>query len=155
MLRWSLPYVSKAVFTLISAALALSALTLILFHFWDVVQAIISRENVESSLIEAVEYVVIGLAIFDVSRFVLEEEVLTDRVKFSPAATRNKISRFMVVIIIAVALESLLKILSSQTLGREAIGLSVLLLVVDAILLVGLGVYLKLSVQSEIAIREK
>lgn len=154
MLKKSLPYVSQTVFTLISAALALAALTLIILHFWEVVQAIMMRQDVEASLIEAVEYVVIGLAIFDVSRFVLEEEVLNEMVKSSPQANRIKISRFMLVIIIAIALESLLKILGSQARGEQGMTTAAMLLVVDAVLLVGLGIFLRFSVQAEKAAKE-
>lgn len=151
MITKSLPIVSKVVFSLISLALALSACALISVHLIQVFKAIGTNSLLETALIEAVEHVIIGLAIFDVARFVLEEEVISTNGKFSPASMRHKISRFTVVIVVAVALEALLKVLGATGGDVGAIVPAAFLLLVDGVLLMGLGVFLWLSVRSETA----
>lgn len=105
--------------------------------------------NLLLSLINFVSYLIIGVAIFDVGRYLLEEEVFRDRELRSPKEARQSLTKFMVIIVIAVTLEALLNIIKAGTKDISDLVYPALLFFVAVFLLVGLGLYQKLSITAE------
>lgn len=101
------------------------------------------------SLLDSVSFLIISLAIFDVGRYLLEEQVLRDRELRAPEEARKSITKFMVIIVIAVMLEGLLLV---QRVGEADLTHLVYpsgLLVCGVFLLIGLGLYQRLSAETE------
>ena len=75
-------YLSRAVFGLASLALMLLALGMIVQGLYEPVAALLRwGGDAKTALLEAVGYVIIAIAVFDVAKFLIEEEVIESREK--------------------------------------------------------------------------
>jgi hypothetical protein len=59
------------------------------------------------ALLDSIGLIVIAMAVFDVSKFLLEEEVFRIRDKGSLPDARERLTKFLVIIAVAVSLEAL------------------------------------------------
>jgi hypothetical protein len=98
----------------------------------------------------AVIYLTLALAIFDLGKTTLEEEVLLYKDILRHSSTRRTITRFIAAIIIAVSIEALLMIFKSALGGGEHIIEAVWVIIAAAVLLCSLGVYVFLGSKAEI-----
>lgn len=95
-------------------------------------------------------YLTLALAIFDLGKTTLEEEVLLYKDILRHSSTRRTITRFIAVIIIAVSIEALLMIFKAALHGGgEQLIAAVWIILATAALLVSLGVYVYLGSQAE------
>jgi hypothetical protein len=95
-------------------------------------------------------YLTLALAIFDLGKTTLEEEVLLYKDILRHSSTRRTITRFIAVIIIAVSIEALLMIFKfALNGGGEHIIEAVWIIIAAALLLVSLGVYVYLGSKAE------
>ncbi len=98
----------------------------------------------------AVIYLTLALAIFDLGKTTLEEEVLLYKDILRHSSTRRTITRFIAAIIIAVSIEALLMIFKSALGGGEHIIEAVWVILAAAVLLASLGVYVFLGSKAEV-----
>ena len=135
----------QLVYAVIGAMLvAVSAL--LLFYAGKEMFAVVHEHISETAQIFAVVILLtLGLAIFDLGKTILEEEVFLHKDIHHEGSTRRTISRFMSAIVIAVSIESLLLMFKSLLGGADHLNSAVLMLFAAVALLVGLGVYLKLT----------
>jgi hypothetical protein len=98
-----------------------------------------------TQIFEVVILVTLGLAIFDLGKTIIEEEVLLHKDIHHEGSMRRTISRFMSAIVIAVSIESLLLMFKSLLGDASHLNSAVFMLIAAVSLLVGLGVYLKLT----------
>lgn len=90
--------------------------------------------------------ITLGLAIFDLGKTILEEEVLSNKDIHHHDTSRRTITRFMSAIVIAVSIESLLLMFKSLLVDSGGHVLNAVWMLMAAVaLLMALGVYLKLS----------
>lgn len=143
-------YVSRAMFGLAALVLMLLSLGMILQGVYQPIAAF-RRSGDEGSmaLLSGVGYVIIAIAVFDVAKFLIEEEVLHDREKRKASEARRSLTSFISTIAIAVFLEALVTVFRvSQDRVTEML-YPTLLLVAGTGLILGLGVYQRLSVTVE------
>ncbi|WP_027857388.1 PDC sensor domain-containing protein [Marinobacterium jannaschii] len=110
--------------------------------------------NIATGAFGIVIIITLGMSIFDLGKTILEEEVLVNKDIHHHDSTRRTISRFMAAIIIAVSIEALLLMFKSLLDGGGGGGQlisAVWMLMAAVAMLAGLGVYLKLSRDSETA----
>lgn len=94
-------------------------------------------------------FLTLALAIFDLGKTTLEEEVLMHKDIFRHSSTRRTITRFVAAILIAVSIESLLLMFKSA-LGDGAALVSAVWMMLAAVgLLIGLGLYVYLGARAE------
>ena len=140
---------SRILFVLVSFILMGLALMLIgynVWHLWDVFKA---GDDIAGGLLNAVGYVVIAIAVFDVAKYLLEEEVLRGRELRDAAEARRSLTKFVSTIAIAVLLEALVLVFQ---VGKKQVSdmlYPTLLLAVGILMIVGLGVFQRLSVTAE------
>ena len=94
--------------------------------------------------------IVISLAVLDVSKYLLEEEVLRDRELRSALEARRTLTKFMVIICIAVSLEAVVYISVAGKEGIQNLVYPSILLLSAVAVMVGLGAYQKMSSTIEI-----
>lgn len=94
-------------------------------------------------------YLTLALAIFDLGKTTLEEEVLMHKDIFRHSSTRRTITRFIAAILIAVSIESLLLMFKSALSDSELLIQSVWMMMAAVGLLVGLGCYVYLGAKAE------
>jgi hypothetical protein len=97
-------------------------------------------------------FLTLALAIFDLGKTILEEEVLMHKDIFRHSSTRRTITRFVAAILIAVSIEALLLMFKAALGGGEGMAAAVMMMVTAVGLLVGLGVYVFLGARAEVAL---
>jgi hypothetical protein len=137
--------IGLTMFSLISISLGLISLTMIVVAICNIWSSFHERHMLVKALLDAVGLIVIGMAVFDVSKFLLEEEVIKSHHAITPSTQRATLSKFIIIISIAVSLEALVFIFDA---GKKDITLLIyptLLLIAAVLMILSLGVYRKLS----------
>ncbi len=94
-------------------------------------------------------YLTLGLAIFDLAKTTLEEEVLMHKDIFRHSSTRRTITRFIAAILIAVSIEALLMMFKAAIGDGEHMYEAVMMMMSAVGLLIALGVYVYLGAKAE------
>lgn len=94
-------------------------------------------------------FLTLGLAVFDLGKTILEEEVLMHKDVYRHSSTRRTITRFMAAILIAVSIEGLLLMFKSAVGDGEHVTDGVWMMAAAVGLLVGLGLYVYLGARAE------
>ncbi|MBD3670053.1 MAG: general glycosylation pathway protein [Gammaproteobacteria bacterium] len=140
---------TRFIYIIISITLLLVSITMIGVAIWQILHAFNESRPLVTTLLDSVGLSIIAIAVFDVVKYLMEEEVLRDRELRSPTEARRTLTKFLVIICIAVSLESLVFIFGA---GRTHVDLLIyptVLLAVAVLLIVGLGLYQKLSLDAE------
>lgn len=108
-----------------------------------------SKDDLHMKPFGVIIFLTLALAIFDLGKTILEEEVLMHKDIFRHSSTRRTITRFIAAILIAVSIEALLLMFKSA-LGVDGNVQSAVWMMMTAVgLLVGLGIYVYLGAQAE------
>ncbi|MFN7087850.1 MAG: cache domain-containing protein [Burkholderiales bacterium] len=94
-------------------------------------------------------FLTLGLAVFDLGKTILEEEVLMHKDVYRHSSTRRTITRFMAAILIAVSIEGLLLMFKSAVGDGEHVMDGVWMMAAAVGLLIGLGLYVYLGARAE------
>lgn len=135
----------QAVYAIIGVMLVLIAGLLLYYGGKDMYGVVHNHIDEPIKIFGAVILVTLGLAIFDLGKTILEEEVFLHKDIHHEGSMRRTISRFMSAIVIAVSIESLLLMFKSLLGGEDHLNSAVFMLFAAVAMLVGLGVYLKLT----------
>ena len=147
--------ISNAVFIVASIILMLLATALIAYGGYQVFESAFAPEHaIASALLDAVGYVIIAIAVFDVAKYLLEEEVLRDRELRNATEARRSLTKFISTIAIAVFLEALVLVFQVSKKQVSDMIYPTLLLLTGIALIVGLGVFQKLSMSVENQVNE-
>ena len=141
---------TRIVFGGASLLLLLLALGLVLLGIGEALRAVVSPDHSGvDALLDVLGYVIVAIAVFDVAKYLFEEEVQRDKEKRSAAEARRSLTKFLSTIVIAVFLEALVVVFKT---AREDVVLLIYptaLLVAAVVVLVGLGVYQRFSAAVE------
>lgn len=135
----------RVVYTLVSLILGLIAMALMGSAVYEVWLVLGDTSELVPALLDAVALLVIGMAVFDVSKFLVEEEVFSSGNQVSEGGQRNTLIKFLVIINIAMLMEALVFVFTA---AKEDISLLVyptFLLIGSVLLVLGLGIYQKLT----------
>lgn len=143
------------------AALTLTGMSLMIMG-WSVYEVIINlpkdsetippilqSTNFIPLMLQSVGSIIIAAAIIDVAKYMVEELVLLNKELREPAEARRTITKIMVIISIAVSIEGLVYVFKAGTRDVTLLLYPASLILVSALLIVGLGVYQKLSLTIE------
>jgi hypothetical protein len=148
-------FLARAVFAVISLALMVLAGGLIVYAGMQLADAFNAPEgDVGRTLLDSVGYTVISIAVFEVAKYILEEEVIDPTEMRHAGEARRSITKFVSTISIAVFLEALVAIFqTSKSDDISTMFFPTLLLFGGVALIVGLGVYQRLSASAEAEVR--
>ena len=142
--------ITRGVFGLASLVLMAIALALSIYSCGLILMALkASWAEAGPGLLESIGYVVIAMAVFDVAKYFVEEEVIRGREMRLASEARRSLTKFVSTIAIAVFIEGLVLVFrqSSQDIGLILYPASVLF--VGILILLGLGIYQRLSAEVE------
>jgi len=112
-----------------------------------------NKEDLHMKPFGVIIFLTLALAIFDLGKTILEEEVLMHKDIFRHSSTRRTITRFIAAILIAVSIEALL-LMFKAALGVNGDIISAVAMMLTAVgLLVGLGIYVYLGARAEAILR--
>jgi hypothetical protein len=134
-------------------ALGLVALTLLLFamagaELWRAAMAGLNDEGARTA-IECLELAAIAIVTLQIAQTLIEEEVVREAHISAPTRARRYLSRFLVVVVVALSIEGL--VATFKALRDESISLpdASLLIGATALLLAGWGVFVNLNRAAE------
>ncbi|WP_345199107.1 general glycosylation pathway protein [Kistimonas scapharcae] len=139
----------RVFYSLISLCLATISLAMIIVALLDIWLSVYGETLLVKALLNAIGLIVIAMAVFDVSRFLMEEEVLCARGAKSPAKQRDTLLKFLAIIAIAVSLEALVFIFDAGKKNISDLRYPAFLLIAAILVVIGLGVYQKLTGNAE------
>ncbi len=154
MRRWFQPFF-RAVFSSIVVGLFVVAGLLLYSAFNDVASLFTPGHDTGRLHLKpfgAIIFLTLGLAIFDLGKTILEEEVLMHKDIFRHSSTRRTITRFIAAILIAVSIEALLMMFKSASGNVQEMLPAVWMMFTAIGLLVGLGIYVFLGARAEVAL---
>ena len=149
--RRKLMPVFKVVYSVIVAGLFLVVIALLVYAGLEFVSLLEEDHRKEAQLkpFGIVIFLTLALAIFDLGKTTLEEEVLMYKDIFRHSSTRRTITRFIAAILIAVTIEALLLMFKSALGYSDEIQNAVLMMFAGIGLLIGLGLYVYLGAKAE------
>jgi len=147
--------VSRAIFGISAAILAFFASVLAVSAVADFLADALAREHVGLSALSGIGYIVVAIAVFDVAKYLIEEEVVRGRELRVVSEARRSLTRFISTIAIAVFLEALVTVFRVTQDDVTQLLYPTCLLVAAILLVLGLGVYQRLSVAVERQVDDK
>jgi hypothetical protein len=108
-----------------------------------------SWKDAGGTILAAIGYVVIAMAVFDVAKYFIEEEVIRGREMRIAAEARRSLTKFISTISIAVFIEALVTVVRVSKQDVDKMFPPTLLLLSAILIVVGLGIYQRLSVAIE------
>ena len=142
-------FISRAIFGIAAAVLALFALVLAGSAVSDFIVAAWTRQHIGLSALSGIGYVVVSIAVYDVAKYLVEEEVVRGRELRVASEARRSLTRFISTIAIAVFLEALVTIFRVSQESVDELLYPTALLVAAILLIIGLGIYQRLSASVE------
>ena len=116
MIERGFDWLARVLFVLVALALFTLAISLVVSGSWQLVRGAFGGQIGIYNLMNGVGLLIVSLAIADVAKFVVEENVVRDREMRSPAEALRSLTKFMTIIIIALSLEGVVGIFEA---GRE------------------------------------
>lgn len=142
----------RAVYVVLSLALFLIVATLIWHGLEQIYLLLCGTQPNRLGAFSAIIFLTLALAVFDLGKTILEEEVLLHKDIFRHSAIRRTITRFIAAILIAVSIEGLL-LLFKGSLGQiELLWPAVGVMGCAVGLLLALGLYVFLGAKAEAAL---
>lgn len=141
--------ISRVLYTLATLTLLALAFGFICYAGWNIFQTITGETPLLSAMLSAVGLIIIALAVSDVGRFLLQEELAGEKELETTSEVRRTISKFITIIIIAASLEAIVFIFKAGREQIETLTYPVLLLTAVALLLGVLGFYQRMTHAAE------
>lgn len=137
---------ARLIFALASTFLMLLAFAIIIFAGFDIYLEIASEDmDIGSTLLDAIGYTIIAVAVFQVANNFFDTEVIGSR----DTDVRGSTSKFVSTISVAILLEALVAVFKASQESLALMLYPTLLLFGGIALMVGLGVYLHLTKPTE------
>lgn len=142
----------KAVYVVLSMALFLIVATLIWHGLEQLYLLLCGTQQNRLGAFSAIIFLTLALAVFDLGKTILEEEVLLHKDIFRHSAVRRTITRFIAAILIAVSIEGLLLLFKGSLGQSELLWPAVGVMGCAVGLLLALGLYVFLGARAEAAL---
>ena len=98
---------SIVLYAIAALSLAAVALAFIVTALWLIWSNFAMGQPSTATLLEAIGLTIVALAVFDVSKYLIEEEILRDRELRSGLEARKTLTKFLTIVIIVVSLEAI------------------------------------------------
>ncbi|MDQ1155553.1 GNAT family acetyltransferase [Brevundimonas sp. SORGH_AS_0993] len=143
-------YLTRAVFGVASLVLLLAAAALVVFGVKDGLEGIgRPDQSGADAVLDVLGYVIVAIAVFDVAKYIFEDEVRRGSERRSAAEARRSLTKFLSTIVIALFLEALVVVFKT---AREEVAQLIYptaLLIAAVLVLVGLGAFQRFSASVE------
>jgi hypothetical protein len=142
-------FFNKIIYLAIALILMLLAVVLVAGAMWTLVTRTVAGESGTFHLFHSVGLIIVSVAVFDVGKFLFEEEVLHERELRSIREARRSLTKFMTIIIVALSLEALVLVFETKQEQASALLYPSILMGSAILALVGLGVFQWLSSKAD------
>jgi hypothetical protein len=140
---------TRFVYLVAAVSFTLISLLLIGYALWEVADAIVDRRSYIDPSLDAIGLIVVSVAVFDIAKYLYEEQIVHETELRSAREARETLTKFLIIIVIAVTLEALVFVFRTGTNKITELFYPTGLLLASVVLVVGLGWYQSLSHQVE------
>jgi hypothetical protein len=141
---------SRVAFASASLALMAMSFALVIYGLAEIVTAGSSSwKDAGTAMLAAIGYVVIAMAVFDVAKYFIEEEVIRGREMRAASEARRSLTKFVSTIAIAVFIEGLVIVFQASKERLPEMIYPTALLLTAILIVIGLGIYQRLSADVE------
>lgn len=151
-------WAANLLYLLIGLAMIIMAGIAVWISLRDIYTAIRMGKSYTMNLLNSVGLIVLALAIFDVGKYLIEEEVLRTRELRETSEARQSLTKFIAIMLIALGLETLVFVfkaghtdMRSPVPDMRNLLYPGALIVAIAVLLLALGWYQRLSIRAEVS----
>ena len=143
-------YITRAVFAAASLLLMLLAIGLVVLGLREAAGAFVSSgDSSADAILDTLGYVIVAIAVFDVAKYLFEDEVRRGSERRSASEARRSLTKFLSTIIIALFLEGLVMVFKTAREDITQMLYPTALIVAAILVLVGLGIFQRLSATVE------
>jgi hypothetical protein len=136
-------------YLLVSLVLMVFAVILVATGPVSLIHALVTGQAFVTAMVNSLSYLILSIAVFDVARYVFDEEVRRGREMRKAAETRRSITKFITVIIIAVLMDALVALSKAGQGELSQLVYPVVLIGGGVALLLSLGIFQRLSASVE------
>lgn len=151
-------FLNNLTYLLASVFLTLMSLSIMGWAVYEVLhalQAFTPESTFIVPMLRSVGAVVISVAILDVAKYMIEEEVYRSKELRNPKEVRQTIAKIMTIVSVVVSIEGLVYIFKAGTKDLVLLIYPASLIITSVIVIIGLGYYQKLSVEIEMRTQPK
>jgi uncharacterized membrane protein len=134
--------------TIMAIILFIVCITLVVLGLKSLVEGWIgiSADNAFTTLITGLGYIVIGIAVLDLTKSILDEELAEKKLKNTQERARDFLTRFLPVIIFAISAEVFVTLAQSNIVGETKVFADIAMIgIAVGAMLAGLAYYLKMT----------
>jgi hypothetical protein len=142
-------FISAVIYLLASLALIFASMLMIFRSLYDLYVIVAVERVVTKDIIDSISFTIVAIAVFDVGRYILEEEVQRHKELTSLAEVRKTLTRFMVAIAVALSLEGLVGVFDAAVKDPTKLIYPVAVVLCAVVVMLGLGLYQRISVDIE------
>ena len=142
-------WLTNAFYTIVSLILMIFAAVLVATGPIALVGALLQGDPFVEAIVSSLSYLILSIAVFDVAKYVYDEEVRRGREMRKAAETRRSITKFLTVIIIAVLMDALVALSKAGQGELNQLVYPVILIMGGVALLLSLGIFQRLSATVE------
>lgn len=147
--------VARVVFAVAACVLVVLAAALMFDAVVQLVRAVWSGGGVGVAALSGAGSVVVAIAVFEIAKFLIEEEILRGREMRVASEARRSLTHFVSTIAIAVFLEALVILFQVSRENVPYLIYPTMLFVAGILLVLGLAIYQRLSASVEARVEEK
>lgn len=140
----------KVIYFCVSLILLAISVGIIGYGLFEIFKSFRDGTEIISPMLDGIALSVLGLAVIDVSKYLLDEEVFRNRELGAASEARATLTKFFTIITIAVSLEAVVLIFSSiKEENIESLVYPVYLLLTAVVITLGLGLFQWLNARAE------
>jgi len=145
-------------FVYLVASIILTLMSLAIM-WWSVKEVFYALNNFSSDkefiflMLQSVGTVIISIAIFDISKYMIEEEVFRNKELRDSKEARRTLTKVMTIIAIAISVEGLVYIFKAGTMDLKLLIYPSILIATAVFVMIGLGLYHRLSRRKKFKIK--
>ena len=136
---------SKVFYLVAAFGLAALGVSLLGIACYRLGMAALREQNLLHQTLECIGLVTIAIAVFEVGKFMVEEELIRERQLRSVLEARRSLTKFLTIVVITVSLEGLVLVFETKLEQLSDLIYPTALLLVSAITVVALGAFQRLS----------
>jgi len=142
---------ARAMYALASIVLFLFSLVFVGVAALTVVRGVVALDSAAAThaLLDGVGLIVLAIAVFEIAKYLYEEELVRDRELRNADEARRTLTKFLTTIIIAASLEALVLVFEARTSDFSAMVYPAILLLVITVMVLGLALFQWISRRAE------
>lgn len=143
--------ISHSIITILFFCCSLALVVFSMFELWNGINPSSDLDLRErfNSILESIGLLTIAIAALELGQTILEEEVLREAHMSAPTRVRRFLSRFMVVIVVSLSVESLIAIFQFAHDNPAQLPQAAIVAMAAAVLLAAWGLFIKLNRSAE------